>query len=109
MSKTKTAIKQMMTEGDNETVDLFRVIFAIGIIFVLGWGSYMMFHGKASLGDFANAFLQVFGIGAGGTGIKSRMEGWATPKPSLSPLTPPQMPTMPAMPPRMPGQMPTRE
>lgn len=106
MSKVKTAVKHMMTEGDNETVDLFRVVFAVGIIFILCWGSYMMFHGKASLGDFANAFLQVFGIGAGGTGIKSRMEGWATPKPSLSPMTPPQMPPLPPMPGQMPGMPP---
>jgi hypothetical protein len=120
MSKANTAVKHMLTEGDNETFDLFRVVFALAmIVFFIAFG-YLMYQGKTDLAEFANAFLQLFGGGAAGTGVKSRLEGLSYQRHVMTamPINQPQVPepneiqqstpTTPAMPQRMPGQIPTR-
>ena len=73
---------QTFTEADNETADIFRIGFALGLLSFLGYEAYDVYRsGAFDATDFGTGFATVFGSGAAGVGVKSKLEGPATKKP----------------------------
>lgn len=81
MKRISKFMKDCSTESDNATFDIFRIVFAISMLVFLGATLWTVFKsGAFSAQDFGNGFATLFGSGAAGTGIKSRLEGPASPK-----------------------------
>jgi len=67
-----TIIKQLLTGKDNETYDLGRVAWLIGLVAVIGVAAYEMIHGNVSLRELAESIGIV--SGASGVSIMAKKE-----------------------------------
>lgn len=72
----KTFIKHLLTEYDNVTWDVFRVVFLLSMVAYLGYTAWNVWNTKSlQYGDWATGWGVLFGAGAGGVGVKSKLEG----------------------------------
>jgi hypothetical protein len=67
-----TIIKQLLTGKDNETYDLGRVAWLVGLVAVIGVAAYEMMHGTVSLRELAESIGIV--SGASGVSIMAKKE-----------------------------------
>jgi hypothetical protein len=58
-------LKQLLTGKDNNTYDLGRVAWLVGLVAVIGVAAYEMMHGTVSLRELAEAI----GIVSGASGV----------------------------------------
>jgi ABC-type uncharacterized transport system permease subunit len=68
-------LKHIITDADNQTVDIARVLWIVGVLVFLGLTSYEgCKSGHFNMGDFALAYSGLLTAGAAGVKIKASTE-----------------------------------
>jgi hypothetical protein len=67
-----TILKQLLTGKDNQTYDLGRVAWLVGLLAIIGVASYQLINGNVSLRELAEAIGIV--SGASGVSIMAKKE-----------------------------------
>jgi hypothetical protein len=72
-------IKNLLTEADGRTWDVFRIAFLFGVLSFLTFAAWAVFQtGAFDMTSFGMGFSSMFAAGGAGVGVKSKLEGPAT-------------------------------
>ena len=70
----KDIIKQLLTGKDNETYDLGRVSWLVGMVAVIALAAYEVMHSNVSLRELAESLGIVSAAGGASVAMKSKTE-----------------------------------
>jgi hypothetical protein len=70
----KEIIKQLLTGKDNETYDIGRVSWVVGLVAVIALAFYEVMHASVSIRELAEALGIVSAAGGASVAMKSKTE-----------------------------------